>query len=104
MSLKLWRSTSGPAHLALIKAFLAPLLHSGWAGRRSQSLADVVYSGPSRMAELRRSDGSSTRLLLNQHLIGRGAECALRLSGAYVSAQHALIRWYDRAWELLDRG
>jgi FHA domain len=56
------------------------------------------------MAELRRSDGTSARLLLNQHLIGRGPECALRLSGAYVSAQHALIRWHGRAWELLDRG
>lgn len=56
------------------------------------------------MGELRRSDGTHPRLLLNQHLVGRGPECALRLSGTYVSAQHALIRWHDRAWELLDRG
>ena len=56
------------------------------------------------MATLSRSNGTDPRLLLNQHLIGRGPECALRLSGAYVSAQHALIRWHDRAWEILDRG
>jgi len=41
---------------------------------------------------------------MTEHLIGRGAQCALRLSAAYVSTQHALIRWNGRAWEILDRG
>lgn len=56
------------------------------------------------MAELRRSDGTRSCLLMNEHLIGRGPECALRLSAPYVSTQHALIRWDGHAWELLDRG
>jgi hypothetical protein len=41
---------------------------------------------------------------MTEHLVGRGPQCALRLSAPYVSAQHALIRWDGRAWELLDRG
>jgi hypothetical protein len=56
------------------------------------------------MAELRRTDGTRTCLLMTEHLIGRGPQCALRLSGAYVSTQHALIRWDGWGWELLDRG
>jgi hypothetical protein len=56
------------------------------------------------MAELRRSDGTRSCLLMTEHLVGRGPQCALRLSGSYVSAQHALIRWDGRAWQLLDRG
>ena len=56
------------------------------------------------MAELRRTDGSRSCLLMTEHLIGRGPQCALRLSAGYVSAQHALVRWDGRAWEILDRG
>lgn len=56
------------------------------------------------MAELRRTDGSRSCVLLPEHLVGRGSQCALRLSAGYVSTQHALIRWDGRAWELLDRG
>src|SRR6188768_3928169 len=56
------------------------------------------------MAELRRTDGTRSCLLMTEHLVGRGPQCALRLSGSYVSAQHALIRWDGRAWQLLDRG
>ncbi|HEX2876388.1 MAG TPA: FHA domain-containing protein [Polyangiaceae bacterium] len=56
------------------------------------------------MAELRRTDGTRSCLLMTEHLVGRGPQCALRLSGGYVSAQHALIRWDGRAWEILDRG
>lgn len=41
---------------------------------------------------------------MNEHLIGRGPQCALRLSAPYVSTQHALIRWNGQAWEVLDRG
>jgi FHA domain len=56
------------------------------------------------MAELRRTDGTRSCLLMTEHLIGRGPQCALCLSGGYVSTQHALIRWDGWAWELLDRG
>jgi hypothetical protein len=56
------------------------------------------------MAELRRVDGTRSCLLMNDHLIGRGTQCALQLTAGYVSTQHALIRWAGHAWELLDRG
>lgn len=56
------------------------------------------------MAELRRTDGTRSCLLMTEHLVGRGPQCALRLSGGYVSTQHALIRWDGHAWEVLDRG
>jgi hypothetical protein len=56
------------------------------------------------MAELRRFDGSRSCLLMTEHLVGRGPQCALRLQAGYVSAQHALIRWDGRSWELIDRG
>jgi hypothetical protein len=56
------------------------------------------------MGELRQLKGSEARKLLNQHLVGRSPECALRLSKTYVSSQHALIRWHGRGWEVLDRG
>jgi len=48
--------------------------------------------------------GGKPRQLLDQHLVGRGPECALRLPANYVSTQHALIRWEGRSWEILDRG
>lgn len=56
------------------------------------------------MAELRRTDGTRSCLLMTEHLVGRGPQCALRLSAAYVSTQHALIRWDGFSWEVLDRG
>ncbi|HKY37283.1 MAG TPA: FHA domain-containing protein [Polyangiaceae bacterium] len=56
------------------------------------------------MAELRRTDGTRSCLLMNEHLIGRGPQCALRLGAPYVSTQHALIRWAGSWWEVLDRG
>jgi hypothetical protein len=64
----------------------------------------AAWSNRMTMAELRRADGTRSCLLMTEHLIGRGPQCALRLSAAYVSTQHALIRWDGRAWELLDRG
>jgi len=41
---------------------------------------------------------------MTEHLVGRGPQCALRLEAAYVSAQHALLRWDGRSWEIIDRG
>jgi pSer/pThr/pTyr-binding forkhead associated (FHA) protein len=56
------------------------------------------------MAEIREASGSRSCVLTPEHLIGRGPQCALRLSGNYVSSQHALIRWFGNGWELIDRG
>lgn len=56
------------------------------------------------MAELREAEGSRSCLLMTEHLVGRGPQCALRLAAGYVSSQHALIRWDGRSWQVLDRG
>ena len=56
------------------------------------------------MAELREVSGPRSCVLTPEHLIGRGPQCALRLTGNYVSSQHAVIRWFGHGWELLDRG
>ena len=56
------------------------------------------------MAELREESGTRLCVLMAEHLIGRGPQCALRLSANYVSSQHAVIRWSGNGWELLDRG
>jgi hypothetical protein len=56
------------------------------------------------MAELREMNGPRSCVLTPEHLIGRGPQCALRLTGNYVSSQHAVIRWFGHGWELLDRG
>ncbi len=37
-------------------------------------------------------------------LVGRSSAAALRLSAAFVSAQHALVRWNGQNWELKDLG
>ncbi|MET0789997.1 MAG: FHA domain-containing protein [Polyangiaceae bacterium] len=56
------------------------------------------------MAELREERGERACILMAEHLIGRGPQCALRLSPNYISSQHALIRWSGNGWEVLDRG
>jgi FHA domain len=56
------------------------------------------------MAELRQERGERSCILMADHLIGRGPQCALRLSANYVSSQHAVIRWSGNGWEVLDRG
>jgi pSer/pThr/pTyr-binding forkhead associated (FHA) protein len=56
------------------------------------------------MAELSEVNGTRRCVLTPEHLIGRGPQCALRLTGNYVSSQHAVIRWFGHGWELLDRG
>lgn len=58
------------------------------------------------MAELREERGTRSCILMAEHLIGRGPQCALRLPATanYVSSQHAVIRWSGNGWELLDRG
>jgi len=55
------------------------------------------------MAELREEGGDRCCTLMAEHLIGRGPQCALRLTPQYVSTQHAVIRWTGNGWELIDR-
>ena len=55
------------------------------------------------MAELREESGERSCILMAEHLIGRGPQCALRLTPKYVSTQHAVIRWSGNGWELIDR-
>jgi len=55
------------------------------------------------MAELREQSGERSCILMAEHLIGRGPQCALRLTPKYVSTQHAVIRWSGNGWELIDR-
>ena len=43
-------------------------------------------------------------LLEAEHLIGRAANCSLRLPETHVSAQHALLRWAGGRWEVRDLG
>src|SRR5437868_8288681 len=39
-----------------------------------------------------------------EHLVGRSPRAALRLEDAFVSSQHASIRWVGDGWELKDLG
>jgi hypothetical protein len=39
-----------------------------------------------------------------EHLVGRSPRCTLPIAEAYVSAQHAAIRWTGQRWELKDLG
>lgn len=39
-----------------------------------------------------------------EHLVGRSTLAVLRIDEAYVSAQHAVVRWTGFAWELKDLG
>ncbi len=57
------------------------------------------------MAEIARdTEPSRTHVLEPEHLVGRGPQCSLRLTGYYVSAQHAVVRWSGARWEVIDRG
>jgi len=42
--------------------------------------------------------------LESEHTVGRSPECRLVIPAAYVSAQHALLRWTGYAWEAKDLG
>jgi FHA domain len=57
------------------------------------------------MAKLLEESSKRSCVLLPEHLIGRGPQCALRLAEKnYVSSQHAVVRWAGNSWEALDRG
>lgn len=55
------------------------------------------------MGQIRQLHGANACQLQSEHLIGRGAQCSLRIEQSYVSAQHALIRWSGQLWQLIDR-
>lgn len=42
------------------------------------------------------------RLLESETLIGRGSQCALRLTEGYTSSQHAVLRWLGDGWKIWD--
>lgn len=54
------------------------------------------------MGFLRELATGNTYVLEPEHAVGRGQRAALRLTKTYVSAQHAIIRWTSRGWQLLD--
>jgi hypothetical protein len=54
------------------------------------------------MALLNETSSGRSLPLQPEHVIGRAPVCALRLIPRYVSAQHALIRWTGKHWELKD--
>jgi len=56
------------------------------------------------MARLENQADGRTCLLEPEHLVGRSAMCNLQLDVAYVSAQHAAIRWTGEHWEVRDLG
>ena len=56
------------------------------------------------MARITRADDTSGWLLTERSIIGRSHACHVRLRDARVSAEHALLRWNHRAWELQDLG
>lgn len=56
------------------------------------------------MGTLAGGDGKVAVELLPYHVIGRAADCDLRLSDPSVSAQHASLRWTGEGWQLQDLG
>jgi len=42
------------------------------------------------------------RLLESETLIGRGPQCALRLTASFASSQHAVLRWLGDSWNVWD--
>lgn len=56
------------------------------------------------MSRISRIDGTRSRELLPELLIGRSSLCGLRLDAADVSKEHAVIRWTGSNWELRDLG
>lgn len=56
------------------------------------------------MARIRELRTGRSCYLEPEHLVGRGPRCSLQLPESYVSSQHALIRWTETHWEVLDRG
>lgn len=56
------------------------------------------------MAEIEETATGRRQLLEAEYLIGRMPTCSLRLSGRFVSAHHAILRFSGERWELRDLG
>lgn len=56
------------------------------------------------MGRLEGRENTDGWLLPERCLLGRSHTCAIRLCDPRVSAEHALLRWNGRAWELQDLG
>jgi len=56
------------------------------------------------VAQIRHSESGRVYALEAETIVGRSPRAALQLTGSYVSAQHAAIRWLGHAWELKDLG
>ena len=56
------------------------------------------------MAVLLHMDGGARHVLGATHLVGRSRSCRLRLEGAWVSSEHASMRWTTSGWQLRDLG
>jgi hypothetical protein len=56
------------------------------------------------MGRLVRTSTGEQSLLEAEHLVGRSPRAALQLDSAFISSQHASIRWLGDGWELKDLG
>jgi hypothetical protein len=56
------------------------------------------------MALLRQTRTGALSVVETEHLVGRSPRASLHIDRSYVSAQHASIRWVQKAWELKDLG
>ncbi len=54
------------------------------------------------MARLLNTDDDTSIILPSRCVIGRSRVCQLRLSALEASGEHALIRWQNGLWEVLD--
>lgn len=54
------------------------------------------------MACLRCDADGHERVLTRETLVGRSAECGLRLSGRLISKRHASLSWTGQRWEIRD--
>lgn len=56
------------------------------------------------MGTLQDSRTNRAVIVESELLVGRSAECGLRISQPYVSARHTTLRWTGMDWELKDLG
>ncbi len=54
------------------------------------------------MGILRHKESGDERVLVAEHLIGRGSRCQLKLDDPLVSSAHAMVRWRRNGWEVHD--
>jgi hypothetical protein len=73
------------------------------ANAMQQALARRTFATiPSAVGQIACLTPQIARLLESETLIGRGSQCALRLTASYASSQHAVIRWLGDGWKVWD--